>query len=119
MAVHDFKTELVDQGELTPREGEVLLLMLNALSDKDISRALALSLKTVTAHIEHIYCKLGVRGESLNRRMCVLRVALARGMVRLMSFVLCVSMVTGDQDLFRSRTRSKTGGRVSVSRRLS
>ena len=112
-----FETQLLNKGDLTEREAEVLRLICNALSDKDIARALVISIKTVTSHIEHIYLKLDVRGESLNRRACVIRSAISRGMVRFMSVVLCVAMVGNDADFMRGRCRSKLG-RGSVTRRL-
>jgi HD-GYP domain-containing protein (c-di-GMP phosphodiesterase class II) len=45
---------------LTDREVEVLQLLANGLSNKEIARVLTLSPKTVGRHIEHIYAKLGV-----------------------------------------------------------
>jgi DNA-binding NarL/FixJ family response regulator len=46
---------------LTPRELEVLRLLAHGLSPIDISRRLILSPKTVGAHVEHVYMKLGVQ----------------------------------------------------------
>lgn len=45
---------------LTAREGDVLRLLTQGLANKGIARALGISPKTVSNHIEHIYSKLGV-----------------------------------------------------------
>ena len=45
---------------LTGREREVLHLLTQGLSNKAIARRLAISPKTVSNHVEHIYAKLGV-----------------------------------------------------------
>ena len=47
-------------GGLTPREAEVLVLLARGHSNPDIATRLTLSRKTVSAHLEHIYSKLGV-----------------------------------------------------------
>jgi DNA-binding CsgD family transcriptional regulator len=113
-----FDAKIIDKGDLTAREAEVLRCLVNAMSDKDIASCLAISIKTVTAHIEHIYTKLGITGERLNRRLCVLRVAMSRGMVQLISVALCVVLVSADDEGLRVRVRSKVSARVSVSRRM-
>jgi DNA-binding NarL/FixJ family response regulator len=48
--------------ELTPREGEVLRLLLSGLSSKDIAGKLYLSVSTVEDYRKQIYQKLGVKG---------------------------------------------------------
>jgi DNA-binding NarL/FixJ family response regulator len=45
---------------LSPRESEVLLLLVEALTDKQIGEALGISPRTVTTHVTSIYNKLGV-----------------------------------------------------------
>jgi HD-GYP domain-containing protein (c-di-GMP phosphodiesterase class II) len=45
---------------LTPREVEVLRLLVRGLSYKEIAQELVISRKTAGAHVEHIYSKLGV-----------------------------------------------------------
>lgn len=45
---------------LTPREVEVLVLLSRGLSNRVIAERLVISPKTVNAHVEHIYTKLGV-----------------------------------------------------------
>jgi HD-GYP domain-containing protein (c-di-GMP phosphodiesterase class II) len=46
-------------GGLTSREVEVLLLIARGLSNKEISRRLVISPKTVGSHVEHVYAKIG------------------------------------------------------------
>jgi HD-GYP domain-containing protein (c-di-GMP phosphodiesterase class II) len=45
---------------LTPREVEVLRLLVRGLSNKEIASELVISRKTAGTHVEHIYAKLGV-----------------------------------------------------------
>jgi HD-GYP domain-containing protein (c-di-GMP phosphodiesterase class II) len=51
-------------GGLTAREVEVLVLLARALPNAEIARRLGVSRKTVGAHLEHIYLKLGVRSRT-------------------------------------------------------
>jgi len=46
--------------DLTPREMEVLRLVAEGLTNYQIARRLGLSVRTVEAHLTHIYAKLGV-----------------------------------------------------------
>jgi DNA-binding CsgD family transcriptional regulator len=48
--------------QLTPREREVARLVARGRSDKDIARALEISVRTVHHHVEAVYSKLGVSG---------------------------------------------------------
>ncbi|MCE7946934.1 MAG: hypothetical protein DYG88_05845 [Chloroflexi bacterium CFX4] len=52
---------------LTPRENEVLRLLAEGLSNKQIGAALGLSIRTVKFHLDNLYSKLGVhsRAEAL------------------------------------------------------
>ena len=79
-----FKTELINPGPLSPREAQVMVMVCDALSDKDISRTLEISLKTVSNHLNMIYIKLGIYQSQLNHRVSMARVALSQGMVRLL-----------------------------------
>lgn len=45
---------------LTPREAEILTLVAQGRSNRDIARILSLSEKTVRNHVEHTYAKIGV-----------------------------------------------------------
>ena len=62
---------------LTPREREVLQLVAESQSNKEIARNLAITLPTVKNHIHHILEKLQVRG----RRQAIRR-AYERGLLR-------------------------------------
>ena len=47
--------------DLTPRELEVLQLLLAGKTNKEIALEIAISAKTVEFHLDNIYTKLGVR----------------------------------------------------------
>lgn len=49
-----------DPNELSPREVEIVRLIANGLSNRDISNRLILSDKTIKNHISHIFSKLSV-----------------------------------------------------------
>jgi DNA-binding NarL/FixJ family response regulator len=51
-------------GSLTPRELEVLALLANGLTNREIADELMLSVKTVMHHSVAIYRKLDVRGRA-------------------------------------------------------
>jgi DNA-binding NarL/FixJ family response regulator len=50
--------------ELTPREQEVLGLLQQGLSNREISQTLWISESTVKVHIRHVFEKLGVRSRT-------------------------------------------------------
>ncbi len=110
--------ELVDPRNMTPRESEIALLICEGLSDKAIARLLAISIKTLSTHLEHIYIKLQVRQHSVNVRCSALATLVARGMVKLstgaLCFLLALSMVSFDDNTALRIGRNKT--RVSISR---
>jgi DNA-binding NarL/FixJ family response regulator len=54
------KTVPARQDELTPREVEVLGLLSEGLSNQQIAYRLDRSVRTVEAHLTHVYAKLGV-----------------------------------------------------------
>ena len=62
---------------LTSREGEVLALVAEGLSNQQISQRLFLSQATVKSHLVHIFTKLGV-----DSRTAALVAAEARGLIR-------------------------------------
>lgn len=71
----------LDTPGLTERELEVLTMVCEALPDKVIARRLAVSAKTVSTHLEHIYLKLGVRGDAQNVRCAAILAAFDLGLV--------------------------------------
>jgi DNA-binding NarL/FixJ family response regulator len=46
--------------ELTPQEARTARLAATGASDKDIAAHLAVSVRTVRTHLEHVYAKLGL-----------------------------------------------------------
>jgi len=59
-AGHRVRRQAAHPARLSTREVEVLVLLSRGLTKKSIARELTLSTKTVSAHVEHIYTKLGV-----------------------------------------------------------
>lgn len=55
---------LVSNDGLTPRESEILVLLSEGLSNKEIADRVNISYDTVRAHLRHIYEKLHVRGRT-------------------------------------------------------
>lgn len=84
----EFKSEIIQAGDLTPREIEVVRCVCDAMTDKQIARVLAISLHTVANHIENIHTKLGIRQGILNKRVALLRLAMQHGLVRVLCLVL-------------------------------
>ena len=66
------------QNQLTDREMDVLRLLCDGHSDKEIAKQLYLSIRTVNGHLRHIYTKLGVHS-----RTEAMHVALEQGWVSL------------------------------------
>ncbi len=60
-AGHRVRRQASHASGLTGREVEVLVLFSRGLTKKQIAYDLTISAKTVSAHMEHIYAKLGVR----------------------------------------------------------
>jgi DNA-binding NarL/FixJ family response regulator len=60
-----------DRSPLTERELEVLSLVARGTTNRDIAHQLSISVRTVEAHLTHIYDKLGVcsRTEAVVRAM--------------------------------------------------
>ncbi len=63
-AGHRMRHRRVHAGGLSSREVEVLVLLARGMTKKQIARDLTISAKTVSAHVEHIYAKLGVCSRS-------------------------------------------------------
>jgi DNA-binding NarL/FixJ family response regulator len=72
--VEDGKTEPAD--DLTPRELEVVKLIAEAYTNRQIADALQLSEKTVESHRSNLFAKLGMRD-----RVELVRYAIRRGLV--------------------------------------
>lgn len=81
----EFKTEIIERGELTKRESQIVEHVCNGWSNRQIADRLFIALVTVEDHLENIHTKLEIKESQLNRRIALLRTALARGMVRLVS----------------------------------
>lgn len=54
------QTRLLPGHSLTAREGQVLRLLMRRLTNKEISKALLISERTVKFHVSHIFAKLGL-----------------------------------------------------------
>lgn len=74
--VHSVTQPVVHGDDLTPREREVLALMVEGLNNTEIAERLVVSLSTVKFHVSSIYSKLGVDG-----RVAAVTVALQRRLV--------------------------------------
>ena len=74
------KTDFSDKFNelLTERELEVLQLLCQGISDKEIARHLCISIRTVNGHLRHIYAKLGVHS-----RTEAMHLAIEKGWVNL------------------------------------
>lgn len=56
---------MADLKDLTPRELEILRLVLAGKTNKEIAHEVFISKKTVEFHLDHIYTKTGVRSRLL------------------------------------------------------
>jgi HD-GYP domain-containing protein (c-di-GMP phosphodiesterase class II) len=61
-AGHQQRRSASTAGGLSPREVEVLALLVRGLTNKQIATELCVSARTVGSHVEHIYTKTGVTG---------------------------------------------------------
>jgi DNA-binding CsgD family transcriptional regulator len=76
MSSEQVAAESLDTIGLTPREREVLQLLAEGLSDRQIGAALALSPRTVGVHVSHVLTKLGAE-----TRTAAVAIALRQGLV--------------------------------------
>ncbi len=67
--------ESADLPELTPREREVLGLVVSGATNTEIAERLFISVNTVTRHLTHIYAKTGT-----SRRAEAVRYGMERGL---------------------------------------
>lgn len=112
-----FKTELIHKGNLTEAECRVLLMVCDAWQTKSIADFLAVSARTVENQLISIHEKLGIKHTSLNARVALLRVAISRGMVRMVCVLLAVSAVHLDDQSQATRVRFSRA-RSSLFRRV-
>ena len=56
--------EISQKYELTAREKEILIFLVQGYSNKDISEKLCISLATVKTHIYNLYIKTGVKSRT-------------------------------------------------------
>jgi len=70
------QSALADDVGLTPREREVLALLAQGLSDREIATALFLSPRTVGWHVTHLLTKLDVQS-----RAAAAAAAIRRGLI--------------------------------------
>jgi two-component system, NarL family, response regulator len=75
--IKDRLAERIDHDDLSTREREVLQLMFEGRSNKEISTRLSISLHTVHIHVRHIMDKLGA-----NRRTEAVANALKKGILK-------------------------------------
>ena len=61
LQIHQGAEKMATLNDLTPRELEILQLVIAGKSNKEIARAFFISRKTVEFHLDHIYSKLGMR----------------------------------------------------------
>lgn len=61
--------------ELTEREADVLLWLVNGKSNKDIAEILEISSRTVNKHLDHVYVKLGVENRTAAAMTTMRRIA--------------------------------------------
>jgi two-component system response regulator NreC len=72
-----FEPEQISQGELTPREAEILPLIAEGLSNEEIASALSISKHTVARHRENIMSKL-----NLHTRSELVKYAIRKGIIK-------------------------------------
>ncbi|MGZ4954124.1 MAG: response regulator transcription factor [Methylobacter sp.] len=115
------KAEFVDKGRFTPREVDIAKLIAEGLSDKDIARMLAISIKTVGVHTQSIYEKLELHSRSINTRCTALATMVARGMItltlRCVVAVLIFNALSIDDEALRVRGGRVRGHHISRVRR--
>ena len=62
--VADVTTRFAEEHGLTPREREILVMVVDGLGVAGIADALVISIGTVKAHLHRIYKKVGVSGRA-------------------------------------------------------
>jgi DNA-binding CsgD family transcriptional regulator len=105
--MNELEAELVDAGPLTSREGEIAVCLVRCLSNKDIARALGISIRTVDAHITTVYTKLGLHSQSINTRCAAITLMIARGMVSLSIKSIVAILIFNSAQISDSAVRVK------------
>jgi DNA-binding CsgD family transcriptional regulator len=98
--------EIIDKGLFTHRQAEIVKLMAEGVSDKDIARKLDISIRTVGAHMSAIYEKLDLKCSSINNRVTAVIMLIARGTVRLSLYSLVALLVGASVQLDEAGVRS-------------
>ncbi len=102
--------QMIDKKQLTQREADMFELMCSGLQNKSISTALGISIKVVEKHIDHIYEKLGIRWQSVNKRSAALLIAIHNGMIKtvlhsIFAVLIFEMLLITDKDLIRPVSR--------------
>lgn len=69
------RTVIKDHFELTDREADVLLWLVNGKSNKEIAEILGISSRTVNKYLDHVYVKLGVENRTAAAMVTMRRIA--------------------------------------------
>lgn len=109
------KADLINSDKFTLSEGRIVTLMAEGLSNKVIAKHLAVSVRTVDAHIASIYAKLGLRSQSINTRCTAILTMVARGMITLSIRCVVAVLIFNAAQLDDAAVRVRSG-RVQVSR---
>jgi len=111
------KAELINAERFTEREAEIARLVCEGLADKTIARVLAISIKTVSAHTDKVYEKLGLRSQSINTRCTAIVTMIARGMVRVSLNCVFLAVIFSAVQVDDSALRVRSVRFHSISRR--
>jgi DNA-binding NarL/FixJ family response regulator len=79
------EVQFIKLGPLSPRQAEVAKFIVQGFVDKEIARALDISLKTVRIHVNAIYKKLGILNKPLNLRITASNMMVYGGMFSITS----------------------------------
>lgn len=74
--------DVIDKGDLTAQEANVLKLLCANFGNKLIAKELGITVKTVDTHLQRIYVKLHVQNKRVNARCAAITHAIAAGMVK-------------------------------------
>lgn len=73
--------KVLDRGDLTSRQADVLQHLAMGLSDKAIARALDISTETVARHCQAINKKMEIDRQQGNTRCLAIVLAIAKGII--------------------------------------